>query len=245
VTRVVVLCGLLLAAGFAGCDDEAAQNATSRPRTVTTGPAGTGTVRGVVTFNGTTPEPEEIAPSRCHAGAAPVRVAQVEIGDDGGLKDVMVYVKDPSVVPAAPPGGPVVLDQVNCVYVPRVVGVRVGQVLRVTSSDPTTHNVHMMPERNPAVNFGMTGAGQAKDLTFSAAEQFRVKCDVHPWMNATVHVLDHPFFAATDTAGRYEVGGLSVGEHTLVFSHPFLGDRERKVMVTGGAAEVNVVFEKQ
>lgn len=238
-----------LAAAPAGCDDPprgaeakagGAQATTARLPL----PAGSGTVRGVVFFKGTPPEGETIPGRRCHSGAGETSASPVVVSDAGGLKDVMVYVKD-----AGPYGkgsaGPVVLDQVNCQYVPPVVGVRTGQVLRVTSSDPTLHNVHTLSVDNPAVNFGMTGAGQSRDLTFARAERFAVKCDVHPWMTAHLYVFDHPHFAATDGAGRYEIKGLPAGEHTLVFSHPFLGERERKVtMANEQAVEASLTFEK-
>ena len=232
--------------GAAGCDraDAPATPTASPARVVTTGPAGTGVVRGRVSFNGAPPEGEDVEASRCHAGAGTIHVAPVTVGPGGALKDVMVFVKDP---PAAPAGGsdpPAVLDQVSCQYVPRVLGVRVGQVLRVTSSDPAVHNVHTLSERNPRLNFGMTGAGQSREVTFGRPEQFSVRCDVHPWMSATVYVLDHPFFAATGDDGRFEITGLPPGEHEVVFSHPFLGERARKVVVADGAASVDVTFER-
>jgi len=203
-------------------------------------------LRGTVTFKGTPPDPEEVPGARCHSGAAATTFAPVVVSDAGGLKDVMVYVKDAGPVEAGgSPPAPTVLDQVNCQYVPHVVGVRTGQVLRVTSSDPTLHNVHTLSVDNPAVNFGMTGAGQHRDLTFDMPERFAVKCDVHPWMRAYVYVFDHPYFAATDGHGRYEIKGLPPGEHTLVFSHPFLGDRERRVTVRDDQpTEVSLTFEK-
>jgi plastocyanin len=215
-------------------------------RVVTTGPAGSAVVRGAVSFNGTPPEGEEIDGSRCHAGAGTIRVAPVTVGSGGGLKDVIAYVKDPAVVPAGAPGTPAVLDQLNCQYVPHVLGVSVGQVLRVKSSDPTMHNVHTLSDVNPSSNFGMTRAGESRDLTFAKPERFVVKCDVHPWMTAHVYVLDHPFFAVTGDDGRFEIKGLPAGEHTVVFSHPLLGDRERRVTVgaDGTTAELAVTFEK-
>lgn len=233
----------------AGCDgtDGGGQDGPATRRVVTTGPAGTGVVRGTVLFNGTPPPGEEVDGSRCHTGARAIRVTPVEVGPGGALEDVMVYLKDP---PAAPAGGserPAVLDQVNCQYKPRVLGIRVGQVLRVTSSDATLHNVHTLSERNPRLNFGMTGAGQSRDVTFERPEQFAVRCDVHPWMSAALYVLDHPFFAVTGGDGRFEITGLPPGEHEVVFSHPFLGERVRKVTVgdgEGAVAKVDVTYER-
>ena len=73
-----------------------------------------------------------------------------------------------------------------------------------------------------------------------------MKCDVHPWMSARVYVLDHPFFAVTGADGRFEIAGLPPGEHHVVFSHPFLGERRRKVATADdAAAEVDVTFEKE
>jgi plastocyanin len=238
-----------------GCDDRAdsreatprrsAVTTTTAPATAAPAPVGNGVARGTVTFRGVAPRPEEIPGAKCHAGAAATSVGPVVVSTGGGLKDVMVYVKDAPQSATATVSAPAVLDQVNCQYVPHVLGLRTGQVLRVTSSDATLHNVHALCVDNPQVNFGMTGAGQARDLTFAAPERFDVKCDVHPWMRAHVFVFDHPFFAATNGDGAFEITGLPPGEHTLVFSHPFLGDRERKIVARDNEpAEADLVFEK-
>ena len=229
-----------------GCDNPVStQDTQPARRVVSTGPAGTGVIRGVVTFAGTPPEGEDVEGARCHGGATTIHVAPLVVGKGGRLKDVMVYVKDPAAVPAGGPATPAVLDQVNCQYVPHVLGVRVGQVLRVRTSDPTMHNVHVLSEINPAANFGLTAPGQSRDLTFDRVEQFAVRCDVHPWMTAHVYVLDHPFFAVSGDDGRFEINGLPPGEHDLVFSHPFLGDRRRRVNVGEGAATADVTFERE
>jgi plastocyanin len=246
------LVGVAILVGVAACDsaDPGArkESAAGSPttRVVTTGPAGSAVIRGVVSFKGTPPEGEEIDGSRCHTGAGTIRVAPVTVGSGGGLKDVIAYVRDPAVVPGSVPDVPAVLDQVNCQYVPHVLGVSVGQVLRVKSSDPTMHNVHTLSDVNPSSNFGMTKAGESRDLTFGKPERFAVRCDVHPWMTAHVYVLDHPFFAVTGDDGRFEIKGLPAGEHTVVFSHPFLGDRERRVTVgtDGTTTQLDVTFEK-
>jgi plastocyanin len=245
---VTPLCGVasLCVWGAGGCDtaDTPATPAAAH-RVVTTGPAGTGVIRGTVTFRGAAPDAEEVDGSRCHAGCGTIRVAPVDVGDRGALRDVMVYVKDPPAAPSLARDTPAaVLDQVNCQYVPRALGVRVGQVLKVTSSDPTLHNVHTLSAKNPGLNFGMTRPGDAREVTFARPEQFSVRCDVHAWMTATVYVFDHPFFAPTRVDGTFEIAGLPPGEHEVVFSHPFLGERTRKLAVGGGAVTADVTFEK-
>ena len=239
------------AAGFAllcvaGCERQDAGTAVQSPaRVETPGAAGTGVIRGRVSFRGTPPPGEEVDGSRCHSGAATIRVSAVTVGAGGALKDVMVYVKNPSAAPLAISNEAAVLDQVDCRYEPHVLGVRAGQVLRVKSSDPATHNVHTLSEKNRGVNFGMTKAGESRDLMFKVPEQFAVKCDVHPWMTAHVYVFDHPFFAATGGDGGFEITELPAGEAELVFSHPFLGERSRRVKVGREAVTVDVTFERQ
>jgi plastocyanin len=242
---VVVAVGLI---GTCGCDDS--RDATRRRSAATpraTVAPGNGMVRGVVSFKGTVPEGEEVAGAKCHAAAGPITVSPVTVSPAGRLKDVVVYVKDAAPT-AGPPPAAAVLDQVNCRYVPHVLAVRTGQVVTVRSSDPTLHNVHVLAVDNPGVNFGMTGAGQSRELTFAAPERVRFKCDVHPWMSAHVYVFDHPYFAVTADDGGYEIKGLAPGGHALVFSHPFLGDREQTVTVNGESpgtpAVVDACFEK-
>ena len=42
----------------------------------------------------------------------------------------------------------VVIDQQGCWFGPRVIGIRVGQTLKVTNSDPLTHNIHPLAQVN-------------------------------------------------------------------------------------------------
>lgn len=208
-------------------------------------------VAGTVTFRGTVPPGQEVPlTSDCHrgSGSRTIEVKPVLVTEGGGLSDVVVSLKG-AVGGAAnepPVGGPVLLDQVGCEYVPHVVALRVGQVLTIRSSDATTHNVHSLPTANEAFNLYMTTAGEAKERTFTAPESFTVKCDVHNWMTASVNVFDHPFYAVTDKNGRYEIKGLPPGKHTLVFRHDFLGETEVEVEAReGGTVDADAVFGKQ
>ena len=243
---------LLIAAGplvTGGCGEEpdgTAAAATSRTATAT-GPApaggGSGTVRGTVSLVGRPPEMKVIANKPCHAGAAPIREETVVADGDGRLANVVVFLRDAAASDETLP--PAELGQVNCRFVPHVLALKAGQVLRVTSSDPTLHNVHTLSSRNPSRNVGFVAGGPAREMTFAEPEAFAVRCDVHHWMNANVHVFDHRHFAVTDAAGGFELAGVPSGRHTLVFRHELFGDLERSVDVADGAAvDVAAAYER-
>jgi plastocyanin len=171
---------------------------------------------------------------------------RVRLGSARGVADVIVHVK--GVAAAATPvtaREPVVLDQKGCMYEPRVLALRVGDALRIRNSDNVMHNVHARGNRNPSFNLGQPMAGLEARRTFRAAElPISVKCDVHDWMEASIAVFDHSFFAVTSTDGRFTIQGLPPGEYEIEAWHPVLGARTQRVRTGTGVTEVEVKFEK-
>ena len=54
---------------------------------------------------------------------------------------------------------------------------------------------------------------------------------VHPWMETTIFVLDHPFFAVTGPDGTFTIEGLPSGSYTLGAWHSRLGSQEIEIAV--------------
>lgn len=181
-------------------------------------------VIGVVKYDGPKPDMPFLAiggdPNCVSANAGPPpRAQRLVVNDKGELRFALVRVK--SSVPGQfdPPNRIVLVDQQGCVYKPHVAAAMVGQTIRIKNSDPFLHNVNIQGG-NWKDNFAQSVQGQYKDVKRSVAE-FSVpfKCDVHSWMNATVHILDHPFFMVSDMEGRFEIRGLPPGTHTLEVMH--------------------------
>jgi len=234
---------LIIAAVITECD-EVPDTGTAKPAPRTAVQPGTGVVRGRATFNGPRPEPKVVG-GECCPGAAPAVDESVIVSDDGGLKNVVVYIKDGPLVrkpPATQPAAIAVLDQKDCRYVPHVIAMQTGEPLDVTSHDPTMHNVHVQSVVNPAANFSETAVGASHQITFAAPEFIRVKCDVHPWMTAYIAVFDHNCFAVTGDDGRFQIDSLPPGIYTLVARHERYGSLERQFTVTGDQP-VNVQFD--
>ena len=141
------------------------------------------------------------------------------VNTDGTLQNAFVQIKS---VPGKfdVPTTPVVLDQKGCIYYPHVAGVMAGQPLIALNSDGTLHNVHLMPKKNPEKNVGQPAKGMRETIIMKNPEEnILIKCDVHAWMNARVHVVAHPFFFVSDVEGRFEIRGLPPGKYTLEVLH--------------------------
>lgn len=205
-------------------------------------PQTTGAITGAVHFVGEPPSARTIrmaADPYCagaHAEGATSRA--VVVGAEGGLGGVFVYVKSGLSGAFAAPKTPAVITQRGCQYSPKMVGVQTGQPLEISNGDSTLHNVHALPERNRGFNLAMPQAGMKSTKKFDQPEVLvRIKCDVHPWMEAFVGVVDHPFFAVTGSDGKFTIEGLPPGSYEIEAVHPKLGTRSERVTVSAEHAE--------
>ncbi len=204
----------------------------SKPRTPVAPPIvwGNGSVTGTIRLIGTPPTMRDIPNRPCHAGAPPLKEENVVVDSSGGLANVFVSIEgvpagDCSALPAA------TLDQKDCHFIPHALAVGVGQSVIIRSDDPTMHNVTYSPTNNPPKNFSMVDAGAQSTTTFIAPEYIRVRCDIHPWMNAWVGVFNHPFFAVTASDGAFHIDRIPPGHYTLVAWHEQYGKIEQAITI--------------
>ncbi|HEV8607721.1 MAG TPA: carboxypeptidase regulatory-like domain-containing protein [Tepidisphaeraceae bacterium] len=226
---------LLAAIGCDKPDAPAPANLPNPAKPPTTTPAtppipGIGAIRGKVILTGWTAPPPAAQMVNCGAHQIPI-VNQKVVLKNNGLENVVIYLKDAPPSPTIAIPAPVVLDQIQCVYVPHVLALRTGQTLTIKSSDDLLHNIHMLPQINPQVNFGMTRP-TSRDVVLKSAEIFPVKCDVHHWMMAHIAAFDHPWFAVSANGGRFEIPNVPAGPQTFVAWHEQFGEIEQMITVT-------------
>ena len=200
-------------------------------------PATAATITGRVIVEGTVPRPEPLAmagdPVCATASGAAQMTEYFVVGPDSGLENVFVSVKSGLGTRTFPaPTTPVVLDQKGCHYTPHVLGVQVGQPLEILNSDDTLHTVHAVAKANEEFNLGQPMKGMKNARTFTAREvAILFKCDVHPWMNAYVGVVEHPFFAVTAGGGRFSLKTLPPGTYEIEAWHEKLGTETQTITV--------------
>lgn len=148
-----------------------------------------GAIAGKISFLGAVPPPQKVqlsADPRCVAMHKNGLERQGIKAKDGGLADVLVYVKTGISGSNPAPAEPVLLDQIGCTYHPQMVVTMVGQPLRIRNSDDTLHNIHPRPTVNKEFNVGQPRKGMETTKIFDKPElMIPTGCDVHPWMRAT------------------------------------------------------------
>jgi len=213
---------------------------TAMTRGVGMAAASGGTIAGHVRVNGKPPGNPVLRMGMdpaCAAFTAGKRVPDqiVVVTPDGSLANV--FAKLDGSFPQTPvPSQPVVVDQRGCLYTPRVVGARVGQVLEFRNSDPVLHSVHSSTSHGNSFNFGQPLAGAKNSFRLKNEEtMLHVTCDVHRWMNAYVGVVSHPYFAVSNRSGQFTIEHVPPGTYRLQLWHERLGSTTQMVKVADSA----------
>ncbi len=244
---------LLAAALCSGCPDDkkptgSSTGASAAPAVGSSAPKaggslfGKGVIKGSVKFEGEAVE-MEVPKKRKeleHCKSKDIVLNAVIVNGEK-LQDVYVGIAPGQLKGKYKPEKPAEIDQVDCVYTPRIQGILAGQAVTIKNSDPTMHNVNAGLGKKTLFNTGQPkGAAPIKKEEFEEPGIYRVKCDIHTWMRAFVIASDNPFHAVTDKDGGFKIEKVPDGEYKLVAWHSQYGKKEQKVKVKGG--EVSVVF---
>jgi plastocyanin len=202
------------------------------------GQGGTGTIVGHVRWMGPTPVNPIVrmgADPRCgklYIGKRPT-APTVVVGADGAFANVLVNL-DGSFPSTPVPTTPVVLNQKDSQYAPRVLGARIGQTLQVTNEDPTDHNVHSLSKAGNDFNRTQLVNGKPFEVKLTAGEMLRVTCDNHSWMTAYIAILDNPYFSVTGADGMFTIANVPAGKQAVKAWHEVMGMQTQMADVQAG-----------
>ena len=135
------------------------------------------------------------------------------------------------------------IDQKGCRYLPHVQWLRAKTQVAVGNDDRADHNIHGFKRtmKDTQFNFSSEPGTKKDDIEQAFLEDpamYLVKCDIHPWMSAFVHVVEHPYWELTSEAaadgkkpGEFVLKDVPEGEYTLVVWKE--GMEETPVMADG------------
>ncbi|MFQ5873608.1 MAG: carboxypeptidase regulatory-like domain-containing protein [Dehalococcoidia bacterium] len=148
-------------------------------------------------------------------------------------KDVVVYMDPNCNGNELQPAGKhtVVMDQVNMVFVPRILPVGVGTTVDFLNSDDVVHTVFTPSRLADKFDTGVMAKGEVRSYTFTKPGNVPLLCAFHPEMEAYVVVLGTSHYAVTDQKGNFEMPDVPPGTHRLVTWHKKLKPKTTTVVV--------------
>jgi plastocyanin len=207
-----------------------------------------GSLKGRFIYDGKAPEPVKLTIDKDQqvCGDKGLVAEDLVVASDGGLANVMIYVKGKVKVHPdydTTADATVVLDNKGCRFNPHVQGVRVGQTLQIKNSDPVAHNTNIVG-RNLQVN-PLIAAGTASDQKIEAPETLpaMVSCNIHPWMKGRILVRSNPYFAISGKDGSFEIKNLPAGELDFIVYHERSGYVQDAELKTGKATWPKGLFK--
>jgi len=196
---------------------------------------------GKVAFDGEASAPKPLnfgAERQCaimHADKIPLN-EELVVNPNQTVKWALVYIKEGAPASTFPaPSEAIEINQKGCMFEPHAVVARVGQKVIFRNSDPVLHNVRSESKVEKSFNIAQPIQDMTTAKTFAQSEiGIKMRCDVHFWMAAYVHVLDHPFYAVTGDDGGYQIKDLPTGTYTIEVWHEKLGTQTQTVTVADG-----------
>ncbi len=156
-------------------------------------------------------------------------------------KNTVVYIKKIDGEVAAP-SEPVVMDQKDLAFDPKVLPVVEGTTVEFLNSDDVLHNVFTPDKCAERFNLGSWPKGEVRSYTFDESGCSPVVlCNVHPEMEAFIVVLQNPYYAVTSEDGGFTIEDVPAGTHTLEVWNERLHAETMEVTVTEGN-EANVII---
>ncbi len=186
----------------------------------------TGAITGVVRFTGEAPQAKTITVTD---GTTIQHNDLIVDAKTKGLRYVMVMLEDAPAQPKLKDAKPMLVDQRDWLFIPRVIGVQYGRPVRFDNNDAVNHSV--MASSLVKENQLNSVAGPGTPITHVFERQkhpVRIGCSLHAWMRAWIYVVEHPWFAVSDQEGKFRIEKVPPGKYTLLLVHPDTNLQERR-----------------
>ncbi|MEE9189802.1 MAG: hypothetical protein V3U16_03430, partial [Candidatus Neomarinimicrobiota bacterium] len=198
-----------------------------------------GSIYGRVVYEGNVPKPQKLLVVKdvevC--GKSDHYDERLRVGKRKGIQNAVVSLTNiQNGKPLDVMGTEFVLDQKGCSYQPHVLLVPVDTSVQILNNDGILHNIHTFSKKNRPVNLAHPKFKKKLEMVFKHPEKVSVKCDVHGWMSAWIVVVNHPYYAITDSDGSFTLDDIPTGTYTVTCWQELLGEQIAQVNIEAGAS---------
>lgn len=190
-----------------------------------------GDLTGRFVFDGKAPEPPKINVNKDAEvfGNKGLVDESLLVGPDGGLANVVIYVRTRNVAinPELEKNvkEKVVYDNKDGRFDPHVLTIWIGkQTLVLHNSDPVGHNANLQPLGDTGTN-PLLPANSSVEHTFNRQQSIPVPvgCNIHPWMKGHILPRDNPYATVSAKDGTFTIEKLPAGELEFQIWHERIG----------------------
>jgi plastocyanin len=206
-----------------------------------------GTVAGRVVLEGRAPTmkpldlPDSFLVGCCEPGDSfDTTDRRLLLDETYGIANVVVTIEVEGRTAPSPSVEPFLLDQAGCRFEPHVSVIPIGTEVSFRNQDQTPHNLHTFARKNDSFNRTLRPGAEHRQ-TMEQVDRIEVKCDIHPWMNCWLVVVDAPYFAITDSMGSFEIEDVPAGSHKVKTWHELLGKGAGTATVNGADGESKTI----
>ncbi len=199
-----------------------------------------GTIQGKITYSGAI-KMRTVLPTKDKEVCGKARkVPSVVVGEDNAVQDSVVFLKDVEKGKAWPAMPTPVINNINCIFEPRVQVTRRGKV-DILNSDPVLHNTHGYYGKATAFNVALPFENAKVTKILKRLGEVRTDCDAHGWMLGWLYIVSNPYFMQTGADGMYSLNDVPPGDYTLVVWQESMGETEYPVSVEAGQTTEMVI----
>ena len=202
-----------------------------------------GDIVGKVMFRGSMPSLQEFKVIRDAEFCGEQRSRQRLFVDSmGGVQNVVLSLEGETALTQEIPTTELVLNNHDCTFVPHVSTGVVGQMLTIQNDDPLLHNTNIGIGEKTFINVALVAGGAPIKKRMKRPGLMRVECNAHKFMQAYIHVFDHPYFAVSNEAGQFTIHEVPSGNYMLAVWHEYLGTLKTAVVVPQ-TGNVSIILE--
>lgn len=150
----------------------------------------------------------------CKMATAGSLVVQVTDKNGNPLDNVAIYAESASVEAKQKTPRSVEIDQRNRLFVPLVTVVQTGTEISFPNLDSVKHHVYSFSAAK-TLDLPLYSGKTAAPQLFDKAGTVILGCNIHDRMVAYVQVVNTPYFAKSDAAGKARLDGLAAGTYQL------------------------------
>ncbi len=187
---------------------------------------GAGTITGTVRAQGVQTESDDGS----EGAYASRKFKFTERMDYAEMKDFVVYIDGPVEGVSRSTNYAKIITQKDATFNPRILPIAVGTTVEWPNRDDIYHNVFSFSEPKP-FDLGLY-KDEMKHITFDQPGRVDVFCAIHKNMNCIILVLENPFFAQTDSRGRYTISDVPAGTYQLKVWHERMPPQTKEITVT-------------